>query len=138
MCIGLKIKELCKKENLSLTDLAKKLHKTRPAVAEMVEKQDVNTAILRECSIIFNVPISFFFAEEDISTLIDMKEKLSRAESDIKALESKIVHLEKENMMLQSGKQASTKVIVELDVTADEFIKMGLKEKVIQIINTKE
>jgi transcriptional regulator with XRE-family HTH domain len=30
---------------------------------------------------------------------------------------------------------ASTKVLVELDVSADEFIKMGLKEKVIQILN---
>lgn len=30
---------------------------------------------------------------------------------------------------------APTKVIVELDVSQDEFIKMGLKDKVIQVLN---
>ncbi|MDR2407950.1 MAG: helix-turn-helix domain-containing protein [Bacteroidales bacterium] len=29
----------------------------------------------------------------------------------------------------------STKVLVELDVSTDEFIKMGLKDKVIQVLN---
>jgi transcriptional regulator with XRE-family HTH domain len=31
--------------------------------------------------------------------------------------------------------QQNTKVLVELDVSNDEFIKMGLKDKVIQILN---
>jgi transcriptional regulator with XRE-family HTH domain len=30
---------------------------------------------------------------------------------------------------------ASTKVLVELDVSTDEFVKMGLKDKVIQILS---
>jgi transcriptional regulator with XRE-family HTH domain len=30
---------------------------------------------------------------------------------------------------------ATTKVLVELDVSTDEFIKMGLKDKVIQVLN---
>jgi transcriptional regulator with XRE-family HTH domain len=30
---------------------------------------------------------------------------------------------------------ASTKVLVEFDVSTDEFVKMGLKDKVIQILN---
>jgi transcriptional regulator with XRE-family HTH domain len=29
----------------------------------------------------------------------------------------------------------STKVLVEIDVSTDEFIKMGLKEKIIQVLN---
>jgi len=32
-------------------------------------------------------------------------------------------------------KNSSTRVIIELDVTQDEFIKMGLKDKVIQVLN---
>ncbi len=35
---------------------------------------------------------------------------------------------------LRAG-SSSTKVLVELDVSNDEFIKMGLKDKVIQILN---
>jgi transcriptional regulator with XRE-family HTH domain len=34
-----------------------------------------------------------------------------------------------------SKTQQNTKVLVELDVSNDEFIKMGLKDKVIQILN---
>jgi transcriptional regulator with XRE-family HTH domain len=30
---------------------------------------------------------------------------------------------------------ASTKVLVELDVSNDEFIKMGLKDKIVQVLN---
>lgn len=36
---------------------------------------------------------------------------------------------------LLDNQRKSTKVVVELDVTQDEFIKMGLKDKVIQISN---
>lgn len=47
---------------------------------------------------------------------------------------------EKEIQRLQSlldKQKRSTKVVVELDVDTDEFIKMGLKDKVIQILNKK-
>lgn len=47
MSIGLKIKELASKKNITLADLAKRLGKTKQAVYEMVEKEDVNTSILK-------------------------------------------------------------------------------------------
>lgn len=34
-----------------------------------------------------------------------------------------------------SGAASQTKVIVELDISQNEFIKMGLKDKVIQVLN---
>lgn len=34
-----------------------------------------------------------------------------------------------------TGENSSTKVIIELDVTKDEFISMGLKDKVIKVLN---
>ena len=48
---------------------------------------------------------------------------------------------EQEIQRLQSlldNQKKSTKVVVELDVTQDEFIKMGLKDKVIQILSMEE
>lgn len=128
MNIGLKIKQLCERDNISLAELARRLGRTRPAVYEMVEKEDVNTSILRECSSIFNIPISYFFEEEDVCCIAEIQEKLSKAEKEIESLR-------KENLSLRSNKGNSTRVIVELDVTPDEFIKMGLKDKVIQILN---
>lgn len=128
MNIGLKIKQLCERDNISLAELARRLGRTRPAIYEMVEKEDVNTSILRECSSIFNIPISYFFEEEDVCCIAEIQEKLSKAEREIESLR-------KENLSLRSDKGNSTRVIVELDVTPDEFIKMGLKDKVIQILN---
>lgn len=128
MNIGLKIKQLCERDNISLAELARRLGRTRPAIYEMVEKEDVNTSILRECSSIFNIPISYFFEEEDVCCIAEIQEKLSKAEKEIESLR-------KENLSLRSDKGNSTRVIVELDVTPDEFIKMGLKDKVIQILN---
>lgn len=63
MYIGLKIKELASKEKLTLADLAKRLGKTKQAVCEMVEKEDVNTAILKKLCSEFNVPINYFFED---------------------------------------------------------------------------
>ena len=41
MNIGLKIKQLCERDNISLAELARRLGRTRPAIYEMVEKEDV-------------------------------------------------------------------------------------------------
>jgi transcriptional regulator with XRE-family HTH domain len=35
----------------------------------------------------------------------------------------------------KNSKQSRTKVLVELDIREDEFIKFGLKEKLVQILN---
>lgn len=64
MCIGLKIKELMSKEKMDAPTLARRLGKTKQAVYDMLEKEDVNTAILRQLSGIFKVPVTFFLTEE--------------------------------------------------------------------------
>ena len=38
-------------------------------------------------------------------------------------------------IFINQNKSNSTKVLIELDVNDDEFIKLGLKEKVLQILN---
>lgn len=70
MSIGLKIRELADKKNLTLADLAKRIGKTKQAVYEMVEKEDINTSILRKLSSEFNIPISYFFEEGETSIQI--------------------------------------------------------------------
>mgnify|MGYP002073755009 FL=1 len=54
---------MASKEKLTLADLAKRLGKTKQAVYEMVEKEDVNTAILKKLCSEFNVPINYFFED---------------------------------------------------------------------------
>lgn len=129
MHIGLKIKELSVRKKITLADVAKALGKTKQAVYEIVDKEDVNSAILKQLSSSFDVPISYFF-EEDDENISSIQEKLALAEKEI-------IRLRNENTNLRAGRTSSTKIVVELDVTSDEFIKMGLKDKVIQILEKK-
>lgn len=45
--------------------------------------------------------------------------------------------IERLKSLLGAKPQQSTKVVVELDVTPDEFIKMGLRDKIVQILEKK-
>lgn len=125
---GLKIKELASKEKLEIPELATKLGKSKQAVYDMLSKQDLNTSVLRELASIFNVPITAFFQEDVENSVLNIQEELVLAHQEIE-------RLRKEVEELRSGKKTSTRVVVELDVDTDEFIKMGLKDKIIQILN---
>ena len=74
------------------------------------------------------MPVGYFFDEEPISSNEDITNELNIAYQEINKLK-------KEIELLRLGKRGYTKVVVELDVDDDEFIKMGLKDKVIQILN---
>lgn len=65
MCIGLKIKELMSKEKMDAPALARRLGKTKQAVYDMLEKDDLNTSILRTLAGIFNVPVTFFLTDDN-------------------------------------------------------------------------
>lgn len=104
MSIGLKIKELASEEKITLADLAKRLGKTKQAIYEMVEKEDVNTSILRKLSAEFNIPIIYFF-EEDEAGMQVIAHNNSQAVGignitqtdrrvEISLLEEKVKHLE--------------------------------------------
>lgn len=61
MKIGLKIKELMIQENIEVSELAKKIGKTKQAIYDMLDKEDVNTSLLKQLATVFNVPITTFF-----------------------------------------------------------------------------
>lgn len=104
MNIGLKIKELASEENITLADLAKRLGKTKQAVYEMVEKEDVNTSILKKLSSEFNVPISYFFESDEAGVQVIAHHNSqavgignitqSGDQAEISLLKEKIKHLE--------------------------------------------
>lgn len=110
MKIGLVIKELMLKQNIEVADLAKRLGKTKQAVYDILDKEDVNTSLLRELAAIFNVPITIFFdnsvnnnqsntgnnsivlgQNNNVDSLnLDCKEKLENALVEIKHLKEVI------------------------------------------------
>lgn len=84
--------------------------------------------LLQKIASFYKVPVGYFFDEEQKHTSEDVTSKLNVAYQEID-------RLKKEIEILRLGKKGSTKVVVELEVDDDEFIKMGLKDKVIQILN---
>ena len=110
MKIGLIIKELMIKQNIEVAELAKRLGKTKQAVYDILDKEDVNTSLLRELSSILNVSIAIFFdnsvnnnqsnigdnsvvvgQNNTIDTLnLENKEKLENALLEIKHLKAVI------------------------------------------------
>ncbi len=72
--IGLKIRELMGKENIDAPELARRLDKTKQAVYDMLDKQDVSTSILRKLADIFNVPLTYFLADEDVYDVVSNAE----------------------------------------------------------------
>lgn len=67
MNIGLKIKQLMIKENIEIPVLAKKLGKSKQAIYDILEKEDVNTSLLKDLSSVFNVPITSFFDDSTVN-----------------------------------------------------------------------
>lgn len=90
MNIGLKIKELMSKEKMDTPTLAKKMGKTKQAVYDMLEKEDVNTSLLRQLSDIFKVPVTFFLAEEQEN---GNQEELDLLRHEVVALKEEIKRL---------------------------------------------
>lgn len=70
----------------------------------------------------FNKPVGYFF-DEDVNSTLQVGKDVSFYEKEIERLKN----------ALQA--KTSTRVVVELDVDSDEFVKMGLKDKVIRILN---
>lgn len=89
MAIGLKIKELMSKEKIDAPTLAKKMGKTKQAIYDMLEKEDLNTSILRQLSCIFKVPIYFFLTDEKINE----QEKIDLLKQEIDTLKQEIKRL---------------------------------------------
>ena len=85
--------------------------------------------LLQKIAAFYKVPVGYFFDEEiPASSDSELTRELDEAKSEIERLKNEIESLKR-------GTRKATRVVVELDIDDDEFIKLGLKDKVIQILN---
>lgn len=69
----MEIKKLAREKNITLAELGKRIGRNKQSVYEMVEKEDINTGLLRKVALALNVPISHFFCDEcgsDVKTVV--------------------------------------------------------------------
>ncbi|EHG99821.1 hypothetical protein [Paraprevotella clara] len=123
-----KLKVLFEKSDDKYAD-SQKIGTTYQTMYNIIYKGSIcKVDLLQKIASFYKVPVGYFFDEESISSNEDITNELNIAYQEINKLK-------KEIELLRLGKRGSTKVVVELDVDDDEFIKMGLKDKVIQVLS---
>lgn len=104
--IGLKIRGLMSKEKMDAPALAKRLNKSKQAVYDMLEKQDLSTSVLRELADIFHVPLTYFLTEEN--NIFTESENSVNGQEEVAALKQEIASLKSEIARLQELKLPTT------------------------------
>lgn len=122
-----KLNELVNSSKLNKVQIAEKCGVSRTTLDNVLAGADAKISTIESLAKVLGVSIGALFgdASEDIlSTSINGSGELEFYKREVERLQT-----------LLNNQKKSTKVVVELDVDDDEFIKMGLKEKVIQILN---
>lgn len=115
-----KLERLVKESKLSKVEIADLAGITRVTLDNALNGADAKISTIESIAKVLGVSAATFFDEsENVQT-----------SSDIEFYKQEIYRLQS---LLNKHKQ--TKVVVELDIDSDEFIKLGLKDKVIQVLN---
>ena len=116
-----KIIKMLNESNLSKVQVAEMGGFTRTTLDNLLSGADVKVSTVESLAKVLGVHVGEFFTDE-------MSNKVEQVE--IESLKREIA-----NLTEQLNKKTSTKVVVELEVDSDEFVKMGLKDKVIRILS---
>ena len=112
------LQKLVAESGLTKVQIAEKCGFTRVTLDNALQGSDVKVSTIEALAKVLSVsPSVFFDGDGNVSTSIEeYKKEIERLKSLLKSRES-------------------TKVVVELDVTNDEFVRLGLRDKVIQVLN---
>jgi len=91
--IGNLIKSLISQKNISIDELAEKLHISKVSVYKVLKKKDINTEMLRQIASIINIDIRDFFGGS-------LEETVNRLNTEIVDLNKELDALEKEYHLL--------------------------------------
>lgn len=121
-----KLNELINSSKLNKVQIAERCGISRTTLDNVLTGSDAKISTIESLAKVLGVSVGYLFDEKQSST-INFADN-----ADIKFYKEEIARLQS---LLNNAK--STKVLVELEVDNDEFIKMGLKDKVIQILSKK-
>lgn len=114
------LSSLVEKSKMGKAQIAEMAKISRTTLDNALNGADIKISTIESLSNVLGVSPSVFFGADNDAN----EENLNIYEKEIKRLQT-----------LLDNQRKSTKVVVELDVTPDEFIKMGLKDKVIQVLS---
>lgn len=112
------LNKLVNESKLGKARIAERAEISRTTLDNALSGADIKISTLETLSDVLGVNPSVFFEScEDVDGRNEYEREIMRLQSLLDELQRK-----------------TTKVVIELDVTQDEFIKMGLKDKVIQVL----
>ena len=118
-----KLNELLNASKLNKVQIAERCGVSRTTLDNVLSGADAKISTIESLAKVLGVSVGYLFDDEQPKLNFTGNDELDYYKREIERLQS----------LLNNRK--STKVLVELDVDDDEFIKMGLKDKVIQILN---
>ena len=119
-----KLNNLVASSKLSKIQIAERCNISRTTLDNVLAGADAKISTIESLANVLGVNVGYFFDADLTVNVGDENEVIERYKSEIERLQS-----------LLNKQKRSTKVVVELDVDDNEFVKMGLKDKVIQILN---
>ena len=122
-----RLQKLVAESKLTKVQIAEQCGFTRVTLDNALQGADVKVSTIESLARVLGVQVSSLFEEDDVP----VNPIPSDVNSLINTYKKEIEHLQ----TLLDKQRKATRVVVELDIDDDEFIKLGLKDKVIQILN---
>ena len=118
-----KLQKLVAESKLNKVQIAERCGFTRVTLDNALQGADVKVSTIESLARVLGVSTASLFEDsEDVRN-----DEVQKYKDEIARLQS----------LLDKQPKLSTKVVVELDIDSDEFIKFGLKDKVVQVLNKK-
>lgn len=119
-----RIKSLVESGMYTKVEISEKCGFSRTTLDNILSGSDAKVSSIESLAKVFNVSVGYLLSEESDSQ--------TEINTELEEAKEEIIRLKK---IISSMPTKSTKVMIELDVTEDEFIKLGLKDKVLQVLN---
>lgn len=122
-----RLRKIVSESKLNKVQIAEKCGFTRVTLDNALQGADIKVSTIESLANVLNVSPAIFFEEDEDESIVD---NLSEPESLISLYKKEIERLQ--SLLYKKSKK---KVVVELELDDDEFIKLGLKDKVVQVLN---
>lgn len=119
-----KLNNLITASKLNKVQIAERCNISRTTLDNVLAGADAKISTIETLANVLGVNVGYFFDADLTVNVGNENEVIERYKLEIERLQS-----------LLNKQKRSTKIVVELDVDDNEFVKMGLKDKVIQILN---
>lgn len=132
---GEKISQILKHFCLTNAEFAKIMGETPQNIQNWIKRGAGMTILEKLLKVYPEINMNWLLKDEgemlvSHSSLIQEKSERHPNKEELQTLKDEI-----ERLRELCQRKASTRVVVEFDVDSDEFVKLGLKDKVVQVLN---